>query len=133
MGVRKQTGAILRLLLDFSTSGFRRRPKDDVKPGRQLTNTRFLDGGKIYSDQSPGCVVTDSSPDPVLLIAKCSFDEELGCVGLAALHFDFEVDVRGRASGIGQRLDCAEVVFASRSRQKPAKALEMGIELNMVR
>ena len=55
-----------------------------------------------------------------------SVDEQLRGIDATPVLTDAEVDVR-RATGIGDRLDRAEIVLAGGVGQKPAIALEIAV------
>lgn len=73
--------------------------------------------------------VIDSGKHAIALIAFVSADQQLCCQQIAITAFDLEVDVRCRVSGIGDRVNCPETVFAGGTRFEAAEALKILILL----
>src|SRR5262249_39329340 len=99
-----------------------------IEAGGQFADARVLDRGKVHDDGSAGFRVANAGVDEIALVGRLSFDIALRGQQVFCAFLDLEVDV-GRAPGVLNRFDRAEIIFAARSGQEPAEALEIGVAL----
>src|SRR5262249_19343339 len=91
----------------------------DVEAGRQLAALGLLDRLEIDKDEFAVDRVAEAAEHAVGLVLRMAVDEQLRGEQLFAALPDLEVNVRSSAR-IRDRLDGAEVVFASQAGGEPA-------------
>src|SRR5207245_6856662 len=99
---------------------------DDVEVGRQLADAGAADRLEVNENEFPLERVADATENAVRLVLRMAVDEQLGREQFLAALLDLVVYV-GRAAGIRNRLDRAEVVFASRVSIEAAKLLDVSV------
>src|SRR5262249_39070587 len=100
--------------------------KDDLEVSRELADPRL--GNRLEVDQQQLAVdrVADAGEHAVSPALRVAVDEDLCGEQLAAPLLDFHVDVR-RATGVGYRLDGAEVILALGAGGTAAEALKVRV------
>src|SRR5581483_7040590 len=93
----------------------------------QFADARLSDRGEVNHEQFARPGVTNVPEDSVAFVPRIPFDITLRGEALLPLHLNGEVNVRGRATGVRDRLDGAEGVLAGRAGQAAPEPLEVRV------
>src|SRR5262245_31422368 len=110
---------------------FRSEAEHDVEARRQFTDARFFDRREIDDDGFADFGIANALEDRVALVARVPLDVALGGELLQPFHFNGEMNMR-RATGIGNRFDGAEQVFAIRPGHETSETLEVHVAFILV-
>lgn len=109
-------------------SRFGRKSQNDIEPRRQFADARPFDGSEIDDYGFAGLRIANASENHVALVSRIAFDIALRGELVAPFHLHGEVNVRS-ATGIWNRLDGAEQVFARRAGQEATEPLKVRVSL----
>lgn len=110
---------------------FRSEAEDDIEFGRKFADAGTFERIEWDNDGVANFFVADATEDTIAFIAGLAFDVALGGEFFTAFGFNSEMDV-GSAARIRDGLDRAKEVFAGRTGEKAAEALEMGVSFVLV-
>src|SRR5207248_654089 len=97
-----------------SGSGLGCEAEDDIDPRGQLANPRARDWHEVRRDRLARLRVSNPAIDAVPIVARETFDVELGRQQLLAVLAELDMDV-GCPPGIGDGLDRPEIILAGRA------------------